>query len=194
MLLVGPLNQGVVIFSRVGGGQPATNVNFTLTQASPFTLPDTFELWSEQFRPADFATSDFFPPPAPPATNGPYGPVTLSSFNGQPANGTWSLYVYDHEPPDHGGIGGWSLMIATNSQVVTPRPTILSIARPGSTNVVITWSAISNVTYRVQYHSGFDVANWVDLTPDITATNDTASATDNSSDDARRFYRVRVVP
>jgi hypothetical protein len=60
--------------------------------------------------------------------------------------------------------------------------------------VVITWSAISNVTYRVQYHSGFDVANWVDLTPDITATNDTASATDNSSDDARRFYRVRVVP
>ena len=117
MLLVGPTGQAMVVFSRVSAN-PVTNVTATLTDASPYVLPESFELWSEQFKPTDWATTNGsfsdnnFPAPAP---GGPYGPVNFaSSFNGLAANGTWSLYVYDDHAPSQGGIaGGWSLMIAT---------------------------------------------------------------------------------
>jgi hypothetical protein len=74
-------------------------------------LPNQFQLISEPLRPADYSTETFFPAPAP---GGPYGPIAFSTFNGLPANGVWSLYVYDAEAPDSGAIvGGWSLMIGT---------------------------------------------------------------------------------
>lgn len=188
MLLVGPTGQGMVVFSRVSSG-PVTNVTATLTDASTFHLPDTFELWSEQFWPTtNSVPNNFFSPPAP---IGPYGPVTFSnSFNGLPANGAWSLYVFDDGDGDQGSLdGGWSLAIATDA-----RPTILSFTGAGTTNVVITWSAVSNVTYRMQYKSDLNNTNWVDLVPDFTATGNTASATNNPSGATQRFYRVKIVP
>jgi hypothetical protein len=63
-----------------------------------------------------------------------------------------------------------------------------------TTNVVIRWSAVSNVTYRVQYLSNLSNPNWLDLAPDVTATNITASAVDNPHGATPRFYRVKIVP
>jgi hypothetical protein len=71
-------------------------------------------------------------------------------------------------------------------------PVILSVANSDSTNVVITWSAVSNVKYRVQYRDDFD-GEWFDLSPDIDATSDTAFATDYTFGLQQRFYRV-VIP
>jgi subtilisin-like proprotein convertase family protein len=125
ILVVGPTSQGMVVFSRISRG-PVINITATLTDASPNLLPDQFDLWSEQFRPTDLATTNgtftdnIFPSPAP---AGPYGSGALStSFNGRSANGTWSLYVYDEGAPDHGAMaGGWSLMIATSGGPVHRR-------------------------------------------------------------------------
>ncbi|MBE0544076.1 MAG: hypothetical protein IH623_22265 [Verrucomicrobia bacterium] len=78
------------------------------------------------------------------------------------------------------------------SGVIT-RPVILSLTGAGTPNVVITWSAVSNLTYRVQYRPDFNTA-WLDLTPDVTATNVTASATDHAAPVDQRFYRVLLVP
>jgi hypothetical protein len=71
-------------------------------------------------------------------------------------------------------------------------PVILSVANSDSTNVVITWSAVSTVKYRVQYRDDFD-GEWFDLSPDIDATSDTAFATDYTFGLQQRFYRV-VIP
>ena len=119
MLLVGPTGQSVVFWSKCGGDKPLTNDTVTVSDAGVGAIPDNFEIWSEQMKPADYAANDppanntnDFPAPAPgaPYTNA----VAMSSFNGLPANGTWSLYVYDDYPPDHGMIaGGWSLMVTT---------------------------------------------------------------------------------
>ncbi len=119
MLLVSPSGQGVVIFSHVSGGnRSATNVTVHLTDASAYYLPQDFQLWSEPLKPAAFPPGVTFPAPAPP---GPYGPVALSTFNGVPANGTWSLYVTDDTSPTNGRItGGWSLMIATTGGNLAP--------------------------------------------------------------------------
>jgi hypothetical protein len=99
----------------------------------------------------------------------------------------------------HANDGQTSLGIATVTITVSPgtfivRPTILSLAGAGTANVVIRWSAVSNVTYRVQHLSNLSGSNWLDLAPDVTATNTTASAVDNPNGATPRFYRVKIVP
>jgi hypothetical protein len=73
-------------------------------------------------------------------------------------------------------------------------PSILSAVRSAGTNIVITWSSISNSVYRVQHKADVTHTNWIDLTPDVTATGSTASFTDQPGGEGQRFYRVALVP
>jgi hypothetical protein len=78
--------------------------------------------------------------------------------------------------------------------VLNQQLTILSITGAGTANVVLRWSAVSNATYRVQFRSNLSSGSWVDLSPDVTATNNVATATDHPAGAPRRFYRVRLLP
>jgi hypothetical protein len=72
-------------------------------------------------------------------------------------------------------------------------PVILSLTAETATNVVITWSAISNLTYRVQYQSDLG-ALWSNIAPDVLATNSFASVVDSNTDgQSQRFYRVQLL-
>ena len=71
-------------------------------------------------------------------------------------------------------------------------PVILSLTNPGTAEARLTWSAISNINYRVYYARSLG-ASWIALTPDVRATNTTASATDPTPGVTQRFYRVMVV-
>jgi len=118
MLLVSPGGQGVIIFSHVSGTRPASNVRVNLNDSSAYFLPQDFALWSEPLKPAAFSPTPVFPAPAPP---GPYGPVALSTFNGVPANGIWSLYVFDDAASNGGSIvGGWSLLVSASGASSPP--------------------------------------------------------------------------
>jgi hypothetical protein len=77
--------------------------------------------------------------------------------------------------------------------VLATAPTILGITNVGA-NVVITWSALSNATYRLQYQPSLPGTDWQSIVPDITATNATASAVDSPGGVKQRYYRVMVVP
>jgi hypothetical protein len=77
-------------------------------------------------------------------------------------------------------------------RVVGGAPTILSITGAGTTNLVITWSASSNLTYRAQYRPDLNT-EWSNLLPDVIATNGTASAVDGSGGVSQRFYRVLLL-
>jgi hypothetical protein len=59
---------------------------------------------------------------------------------------------------------------------------------------VLTWASIPNATYRVQYKSALADPTWNDLTPNITATDSTTSATDANSPAAQRYYRIVALP
>jgi hypothetical protein len=50
-----------------------------------------------------------------------------------------------------------------NLAVTGTSPLILSITGAGSTNVVVTWSALSNATYRLQYLTNLAGTNWIDV-------------------------------
>ncbi|MGC3961456.1 MAG: putative Ig domain-containing protein [Verrucomicrobiota bacterium] len=74
---------------------------------------------------------------------------------------------------------------------VLPRPLIQQIELAG-TNVVLTWSAIGDTVYRVQAKTNLADTTWFDLTPDVTATDSTASRIEPLGE-AAKFYRVQVL-
>ena len=76
---------------------------------------------------------------------------------------------------------------------VVSRPVIQSIILSNQI-VTITWSAISNQTYRLQYQQNLGATNWTDLLPTVTASGPTASRTDSIAPAPQRFYRVHLIP
>ena len=76
--------------------------------------------------------------------------------------------------------------------ITAPAPVILPLVVT-ATNVVITWSAVSNGTYRLQYKPFLNATNWTDLIGDVLSSGSTASKTDIKTT-TNRFYRVQVVP
>jgi len=79
------------------------------------------------------------------------------------------------------------------SVIVAPPPAI-SAAAMSNDMLTLTWSAISGQTYRLQYNTSLGDTNWVDLSPDVTASDTTASQSESVLPDAQRFYRVLVLP
>jgi hypothetical protein len=73
--------------------------------------------------------------------------------------------------------------------VVAPL-SVTSIVATNAT-VTLTWGAIPGTTYRVQFKGDLGQTSWSALTPDATATNVTASASD-SIGLTQRFYRITV--
>jgi hypothetical protein len=77
--------------------------------------------------------------------------------------------------------------------ITAPAPQMLPLTLVGKTGVVISWSAVSNGVYRVQYKPVLNATAWTDLVGDVTATGSSASKTDLLTP-TNRFYRVQVLP
>src|SRR5205085_11811122 len=71
-------------------------------------------------------------------------------------------------------------------------PVIKDVTAVGS-EFSLTWYAISNRNYRVQYDN-FLTGRWVDLVGDILATNAIANKSDPVANESQRFYRVIQLP
>ena len=82
-------------------------------------------------------------------------------------------------------------MIRKFSALLIP-PTIKSVS---VTNTVrtLTWPAISNRVYRVQYKALLTDSNWLNLSGDVIATNATAFKSDTNTATSR-FYRLQALP
>lgn len=83
------------------------------------------------------------------------------------------------------------VVLVTNVLAVT-RPLLLP-PRLSATNINLTWTAVSNTTYRVEFNPGLNPSNWSALPGDVTAVANTASNSDTLTP-SNRFYRVRVLP
>jgi T5SS/PEP-CTERM-associated repeat protein len=85
-------------------------------QGGPSVLPDSAQIVSGTYGPADYAVgTDSFPAPAP---SGPYG-LDFASIKGTAANGVWSLFIVDDTTGDSGSLNGWSLQIQTSTGAST---------------------------------------------------------------------------
>jgi uncharacterized delta-60 repeat protein len=72
-------------------------------------------------------------------------------------------------------------------------PVLKSLVRNG-TGVDVTWRAISNRTYRVQFNSDLSAGGWVDIPGEVVPADGTATKRDMASDVRERFYRVLQLP
>lgn len=130
MLLVSPSGRKSVIMSDFGAGSPGvSNLTFTLDDYAARPVPSTVTgntgvpFVAGNYRPANSGTTDLFPAPAPAA---PYT-YTLSAFNGENPNGTWSLYIIDDANLDGGSIsGGWTLTFDTRPAPPGPGDILIS--------------------------------------------------------------------
>jgi predicted alpha-1,6-mannanase (GH76 family) len=75
-----------------------------------------------------------------------------------------------------------------NLTVTDLRITDLAVSSPGAAQ--LTWSAVSGMTYRVQYSGALTGGLWSYLGSSITATGNTASATDTIGNNSTRYYRI----
>lgn len=81
-------------------------------------------------------------------------------------------------------------MIRKFTAVLIP-PTISSVQFSGGA-FTLTWGAIKNVTYRVEFKTSLTDSGWMSLAGDVTATTSTASKTDAIGAPAK-FYRVKAL-
>ncbi len=89
---------------------------------------------------------------------------------------------------------------ATNSFLVTvtrpltqPPPKILTVSVANG-QAVVTWSAASGQAYELQSNDNLGTTNWNPVLPDVTATGNTAMATNSLANASARFYRILVLP
>ena len=75
---------------------------------------------------------------------------------------------------------------------VVSRPIIQSIVLSNQI-VLLSWSAISGQSYRVQSAQQLGGSNWIDLVPEVVAAGPTATSS-HPIDANQRFYRVQVIP
>jgi subtilisin-like proprotein convertase family protein len=186
MLLVGPNGQSAMIFSDVGTGQTVNNLTVMLADAAPVPLAETGAITTGVFKPTNNPGEpvDLGDPFVAPAPLGPYA-SPLAVFNGQTANGQWSLYAVDDGPGDQGMIAdGWTLMITTVSS-----PTITTIMRVANGSIRFVGTGQPQVTYSIQ--ASPDLAQWQPIGTATANTGgqfefeDTAPLPSES-----RFYRV----
>jgi subtilisin-like proprotein convertase family protein len=172
ILLVGPAGQTVLLMSDVGDGNSIGDVDLTFADTGA-TLPDSGTIVSGSYKPTNVGAGDTFGAPAP---GGAYG-GTLSVFNGQNPNGTWSLFVVDDSPSGGAGsiAGGWSLTIDTPGglRVVESAPTVgeaagsatVSVSRVGgSVGMISAQYATSNgtATAPADYNAASGTLSWAD--------------------------------
>lgn len=99
--------------------------------------------------------------------------------------------------------GNYTVVVTNAAGSVTSAVAVLNISAPRptlfapvvtSTNVVITWLAVSGRVYQLQFKDSLTNANWTPLMPNVTANDTVASKTDAPPAGTQRYYRVQLLP
>lgn len=128
VLLVGPGGQSAMLMSAAGGSANVNGVNLTFDATAASLLPGNTQITAGTYQPSHYNTAVSLASPAP---AGPYGAL-LSVFNGIAANGTWKLFVNDHDNGDSGSVsGGWSVSVTASTPLCTDTSANLSVTAGG---------------------------------------------------------------
>lgn len=126
-----------------------------------------------------------------------YTPATGASFTLVTAgtrSGVFSSFSYPSNQVTMVESNATSAVIVQVTGVAPPPPApiILSLGLSG-TNAVLTWNAVSNTTYRLEYDPELGLSNWNAVPGDITSLGNVASKLAPLIS-SNRFYRVLVLP
>jgi uncharacterized repeat protein (TIGR03803 family) len=127
------------------------------------------------------------------AANGDFSWLSLDGITGSyPDSGVvigpdGNLYTL----AENGGLGGYGNIFRVN--ILPSAPVLQKLVKAGN-SLVLTWSAIANRNYQLEYKTNLAQADWKALGSSVTATNTTMRISDTPGSDARRFYRIGLLP
>jgi hypothetical protein len=127
-------------------------------------------------------------------TNG-YLPTTSDTFTVVTAgtrSGTFASFTFPSNQVAM-QLSNTSTSVVVGVSAVFPPPPVISTPHVSGTNFMLTWSSISNATYRVEFKPDLAFPTWTPLPGDVTATSSTAFMLDPLTP-SNRFYHVRTVP
>jgi autotransporter-associated beta strand protein len=81
--------------------------------------------------------------------------------------------------------------IDASGYVAPALPVITSVTK-NNNSVTLTWQAINGKTYRVEYKLNLKDTSWTALTPNVTASGNTATYVDSTATAVQRFYRIAI--
>jgi hypothetical protein len=128
-------------------------------------------------------------------TNG-YFPVTNDTFTlltaGARSN-TFASFTYPSNVVTMQLSNTATSVIAQVTGVVSvPQPVLMQPVISAS-NILLTWTANSNFSYRLEFNPALAPSNWNAIPGDVTTSSNTASKLDSLSP-SNRYYRVQVLP
>jgi hypothetical protein len=124
-----------------------------------------------------------------------FAPATNDSFTILTAgtrNGTFANFYYPSNEVMMQLSNTANSVIARVSGIVLRPPMLFTPVLSGS-NVLLSWTAQSNKTYRLEFNRDLSLTNWDPVPGDVTTSSNTASKSDPLTI-SNRFYRVRVLP
>jgi hypothetical protein len=86
-----------------------------------------------------------------------------------------------------------SVIVRVTAVAAAPSAPLLFSPQLSGSNVLLTWLAVSNTTYRLESNPDLNPSNWYALPGDVTGASNSASKLDALTL-SNRFYRVRVLP
>ncbi len=141
ILLQAPNGQTVVLMSDVGGTAPVSGLTLTFDDQAGAEVDPAGVPQSGTWKPSNEDADDQFPAPAPAVAPG----ASLSTLNGQRANGTWSVYVVDDTFDYFGSIAGFVIEVESSGPSLYPS-TITTSGLPATvTDVNVSLSGLRHV-------------------------------------------------
>jgi hypothetical protein len=109
-------------------------------------------------------------------------------------NGSFTSFFYPSNAVTMQSSNGPTSVILRVSNVFTPIPApILFTPELTGPDLRLSWTAVSNANYRVEFNSDLSLSNWTALAGDVIASSNTASKLEPLTP-SNRLYRVRVLP
>jgi hypothetical protein len=127
-------------------------------------------------------------------TNG-FSPALNDSFSVLTAgtrNGTFTSFFYPSNTVTMQLSNTANSVIVRVNGIVAPEPVLFTPVLSTS-NVLLSWTAVSNKTYRLEFNPDLGLTNWDAVPGDVTTVSNRATKLDALTS-SNRFYRVRVLP
>jgi hypothetical protein len=167
MVLVGPTGAAFNICdgpTSADGGQPASNVTFTLSDTGATAVPDEDPLVNgTTYKPGDYYNDNYTAPgPGTAYTSPPtFGSGTFSSvYGGTNPNGDWKLYIVDFLTGDSGSVsGGWTLEVSTGVAPPTVHP-VMDFDGDGKSDDVVARNVGGAIVWYFLNGAGFSGINF----------------------------------
>jgi hypothetical protein len=123
------------------------------------------------------------------------GIITWTPSEGQgPSTNIFVTVVTDNGLPPMSATNTFTVVVQHPPTGPSNPPPVIQAFAVNSGIATITWTTVTNRTYRLQYTETLTNISWIDVPPDILASGSIITMTNSVGSDLQRQYRVILLP